>query len=82
MADIEYFNDGIFVKFIPNTKDGEHIYNTMANEMNGNPTILKRDLKNVLHQIKKAGYTVKKAIRPKTTIDDILNDELFKELGL
>lgn len=72
--DITYLKTGFFTTFFSETKEGDKIYKEII-EQNGSPKILTRDLKNVLYQIKNAGYTVKKAKKPTLSIDDI-----FKEL--
>lgn len=81
MKDLTYFTKGPFIGFIANTDEGEKIYTEM-HEQNGSATIHAKHLKTVLHQIKKAGYTVSKAKKSKLTLDEILNDPMFDELGI
>ena len=71
--DLTYNTTGIFTTFFPESKQGEIIYSEII-QQNGSHKILTIHLKNVLYQIKKAGYNVKKAKKSKLTIDDILKD--------
>lgn len=74
--DLTYLTTGFFTTFFPESKQGEIAYCEMI-EQNKSPKILTRDLKIVLHQLKKAGYKVKKVKKSTLKIDDI-----FKELDL
>tara|TARA_R100000781_G_scaffold113591_1_gene82401 strand:+ start:9037 stop:9273 length:237 start_codon:yes stop_codon:yes gene_type:complete len=71
--DLTYLTTGFFTTFFPESKEGEAAYKEMI-EQNESPKILTRDLKNVLHQLRKAGYSVKKAKKPTQSIDDILSE--------
>lgn len=55
MTDIIYLRVGLYTLFYPLTKDGEYIFNVMGGE-----PILTIHEKNVLAQIRKAGYSVRK----------------------
>lgn len=72
-TDLTYLTTGFFTVFFPESKQGETAYKEMI-EQNSSPKILTRDLKNVLYQLKKAGYIVKKAKKPTQTIEEILNE--------
>lgn len=80
-SDLNYIENGLFISFIPNTKDGEYIFRTMY-EQNGSATIQYNHLGGVLRQIRKAGYSVTKAKKSTETLDDILNSDWIKELGI
>lgn len=71
--DLTYLTTGFFTVFFPESKEGETAYKEIIKQ-NESPKILTRDLKNVLYQLKKAGYIVKKAKKPTQTIDEILTD--------
>lgn len=71
--DLTYLTTGFFTTFYPESKQGETVYKEMI-EQSRSPKILTRDLKTVLYQIRKAGYTVKKAKKPTQTIEEILNE--------
>ena len=78
ITDLTYNTTGIFTTFYPESKQGEVIYNQMI-EQNGSPKIYTIHLKNVLCQIKKAGYSVKKAKKiskkeANKIMNEILND--------
>jgi hypothetical protein len=75
MTDLSYRINGLFARFLPNTKAGEQAWKQM--EVQHGATILARDLKVVLHQIKTAGYTVAKEKKCKMT-----DDELLAALGI
>jgi hypothetical protein len=72
MVDLEYRNDGLFTRFYPNTPAGENAWRQMAEQNNGTPTILSVHTDNVLYQLRKAGYSVKKAGKPTHTLEEIL----------
>lgn len=74
--DLTYLKTGLFTTFFAESKGGEIAYKEMI-EQNKSPKILTRDLKNVLHQLKTAGYTVRRAKKSNLSIEDI-----FKELDL
>lgn len=84
MYDLTYLTTGLFTVFFPETKDGEYAFKTMCEELGNNSAkILTRDLKSTLKQLRKAGYTVGKAKPVKhLSIDDILDSDLAKELGI
>ena len=84
VIDLTYNTTGIFTTFFSESKQGEVIYNQMI-EQNGSPKIYTIHLKNVLYQIKKAGYSVKKAKKVSKKeadkiMNEILNDPMFNEL--
>lgn len=55
MTDIIYWRSRLYTQFYPLTKNGEYIFNVMGGE-----PILTIHEKNVLAQIRKAGYSVRK----------------------
>lgn len=71
--DLTYLTTGFFTTFFPESKSGEIAYCEMI-EQNKSPKILTRDLKNVLYQLKNAGYNVKKQKKSNLSIDDILKE--------
>lgn len=79
--DLEYYDKGLFVGFLPNTKEGESAYNEIV-KVTGDNYIRKDHLREVLKQLRKAGYNVKKSKKSNLTMDEILNDPLLKELGI
>lgn len=72
-TDLTYLTTGFFTVFLPESKEGETAYKEMI-EQNSSPKILTMDLKNVLYQLKKAGYVVKKAKKPTQTLEEILKE--------
>tara|TARA_R110002020_G_scaffold334555_2_gene549799 strand:- start:9940 stop:10197 length:258 start_codon:yes stop_codon:yes gene_type:complete len=83
-TDLTYSTSGIFTTFYPESKHGEIIYNEII-EQNGSSKIYTIHLKNVLYQIKKAGYSVKKAKKlskkeADKIMNEILNDPMFNDL--
>jgi hypothetical protein len=59
MEDFNYIQDGFFVSLIPNNIQASEIYNQIWNELNGKVPI--KVWPNIRSQLKKAGYTVRKA---------------------
>jgi hypothetical protein len=80
MADLEYKNNGMFTHFYPNTPAGEDAWRVMAKE-DGVAAVFSHQAKDVIRQLKAAGYTVRKA-KPltKTEIENIYKE--MEELGL
>lgn len=79
-TDLYYTTDGFFVTLIPNTEDGEYIWNEIANSFEGAARFPAHMKPSIFAQIKDAGYTVCKA--PKVKFDNISDDELLAELGV
>jgi hypothetical protein len=71
MTDLEYTNDGMFTRFIPNTPAGENAWREMAKD-DGVAAVLNNHAKAVISQLRKAGYTVAKAKPVKQSIESIL----------
>lgn len=71
VTDLEYINTGLFTRFMPNTAAGEVAWCEMAKE-SGVAAVLSIHTKNVIAQLKAAGYSVAKAKKPIQTIDEIL----------
>lgn len=69
--DIEYFIDGMFTRFVPNTRAGELAWNEMAKK-EGVAAVLSMHSKSVINQLRNAGYVVAKAKPVKQSIDEIL----------
>lgn len=80
MKDLSYYDSGMFVQFLPNTKEGEQAFNELAAHTDGTGKVFAQHAKATIAQLKAAGYTVGKGKRPNVTMDDILNDEIFDEL--
>lgn len=77
MTDIYYIEQGLFTTFIPNTKDGEMLWNSIAKENKGVAKIFTTHLKSTLKQIKDAGYSVRKK---KSSLVEIDAEKLLEEL--
>ena len=75
-TDLSYTTGDMWTKFYPNTEAGELAYRKMMDE-NGVAAVLNIHAKNVIAQIKKAGYSVAKS-KP-VSLDTIFSefDELF-----
>lgn len=79
MSDLSYTTSGLFTRFMPNTPAGEEAWRVMAEET-GNAAVLSIHARNVIAQLRKAGYSVAKAKKaPAWTSAD---DELLSELGV
>lgn len=81
-ADIEYIEGGMFVTFVPNTTEGEHVWRQLAESTDGTGKVFAIHAKQVIQDMRKAGYTVRKA-KPasKKDTNKMLEefDELFRE---
>lgn len=77
MTDITYTQDGFITKFFPETPAGETIWRTIAEQEGGNAVVFTMHAKNVISQIRRAGYKVTKA---KPVKWDVSDDELLAEL--
>ena len=75
--DITYVDEGLFVRFMPETPAGEAAWNTMAAE-NGGACFLTIHLAAILQQLRAAGYTVRKQRREKS--DGLSDDALLAAL--
>ena len=73
MVDLEYTNSGMFTRFYPVTRAGEDAWREMAKE-DGCAAVLSIHAKNVIGQLRKAGYSVAKAKKTTQTIADILKE--------
>lgn len=71
MIDIEYTTTGLFTRFIPNTPAGEDAWREMARD-DGCAAVLNIHAKNVIGQLRSAGYKVAKAKKTTQSIDEIL----------
>jgi hypothetical protein len=76
MTDITYINDGMFTKFFPETPAGETIWRTIAEKEGGNAVVFTMHAKNVIAQIRRAGYKVAKAKPVKSDVNAILAELL------
>lgn len=78
MTDLNYITDGFYITLIPNTKDGDYIWNEIAAKFDGVAKIPSHMKPSIFKQIKDAGYTIRKAPKAKPISDD----ELLKALGV
>lgn len=76
--DLEYIDTGLFTRFIPNTPEGESAWRTM--DENGGACVFTLHADKAIAQLRKAGYSVKRAKKqPPLTACQI--DNLLAELG-
>ena len=79
MTDLIYYQDGMFISFIPMTNDGDSAWNEMAKNLGGVAAVFIFHKDAVLKQLRDAGYKVRK--RKKSDMQcDLSDDELLKEL--
>ena len=72
--DISYSKDKMFTTCYPESRDGEEVWRTMAEKMDGAATVFNFEAKAIIKQIRDSGYIVKKAIKTTGTIDQILKE--------
>lgn len=70
--DITYTVDGMFTRFYPETDAGKKAWNAMNTPETPNACIPTMHLKNVLSQLRIAGYSVGKAKPVKVSDDELL----------
>ena len=75
--DLTYTQTGMFTRFIPESKAGEDAWREMANKMGGVAAVLNFEAKNVISQLRNAGYKVGKAKPVKMS-----DDKLLEALGV
>ena len=73
-TDLNYITDGFFITLLPNTKDGEKIYNQIANAFGGFAKFPVHMKDSIFWDIKNAGYTIRKARKVKTDINKIFGE--------
>lgn len=84
MTDLTYTNNGTFVQFIPNTPEGEVVFKQMTwhhsvlGEFNGEFPV--SQLRMVLKQLRKAGYSVSKHKYEKISKEE--EESIFQALVL
>ncbi len=74
-SDLSYFADGLLTRFLANTTAGEDAWRVIAEGTHGTGVILTAHLESTLHQLRAAGYSVRKGKREKTSekeADDLL----------
>ncbi len=80
MADLTYFNDSMFTRFISHTDAGDKAWNEMAAECDGVAAVFNHQAKAVIAQLRRAGYEVKKSPKQKPLTAAEL-DTLLEELA-
>lgn len=82
--DIEYYNDEMFTRFFPITKEGENAWRVIAETVGGEggAVVFNTQLESTLAQLRRAGYSFKKRAKPtRAEIDAMLSDdEILAEL--
>jgi len=76
--DLTYTTDDMFTSFYPETKAGEEAWQVIAEQTEGSGAVLTIHAKSTIAQLRRAGYSVRKA-EPTTVMSD---DELLAELGV
>ncbi|MAI17133.1 MAG: hypothetical protein CBC71_06235 [Rhodobacteraceae bacterium TMED111] len=81
MTDLTYLDNGFYITLIPNSREGEYIYNTIANEFNGVGVFPSHMKASIFKQIKDAGYKIRKAKKPKKIDWTDEDQKLLEVLG-
>lgn len=79
MTDLTYSVNSMFATFFPESKAGEDAWRVIAEQNEGVAKVLSIHLEFVLYQLRKAGYSVKKAQVKNPLMTD---NELLAELGV
>lgn len=77
MTDLTYTTDDMFTRFYPETKDGEQAWKVISEQTEGSGAVFNFQSKSTIAQLRRAGYSVRKA-KPSSIMTD---DELLAELG-
>ena len=72
MTDLNYTSDGFNITLYANNDAGSYIYNEIARAFGGVAKFPVHMKESIFYQIKSAGYSIRKASKPKQSIDDIL----------
>lgn len=72
--DLEYITGNIFTAFFPNTSHGESAWRTIAEHTDGTGKVLNCQAVGTIAQLRRAGYSVRKAPSSGVTSDDILGE--------
>lgn len=59
--DLVYIDQGLFTAFIPETKEGEDVWQQLAEHTDGTGKVLTIQAKQIIASLRKAGYSVHKA---------------------
>lgn len=78
MTDLYYTDDGVIIRFYPETTAGIKAYNTMAKTQDGCAHIFSFHKDAVFRQLRKAGYTVEKMHKENPV--DLSDDDLLQVL--
>ena len=81
MSDLTYTNDGTFARFMPQSKAGEDAWREIAAHCGGVANIPLHHLPSTLAQLRKAGFSVRKAStrRESMSSDEILDAIMAKQ---
>lgn len=75
-ADLTYQDQGLFTQFYPETDQGIAAWNQLAEVTDGTGKVLTIQAKQIIAQLRKAGYSVYKAKKANKTDEDKLLSEL------
>lgn len=78
-TDISYRHLGMFTLFMPESPEGETAWNELAEYTEDTGKVLRIHAKSTIDQLKRAGYTVKKAAKVKPPTAQEMR-EIFKEM--
>ena len=81
-SDLYYIQDGYYITLVSNTPEGDYIYNEIASAFNGVAKFPVSMKESILHQIKQAGYSIRKARTSETKLTPELASSMLAELGI
>lgn len=81
-SDLTYYYAGGFLRFVPNTPEGQDAWREMAKASEGTAAFPPRMKASIFRQLKEAGLTVKKNSPVKKTLTSEEAGKLLSELGL
>jgi hypothetical protein len=74
MHDLNYTDDGVIIRFYPNTQAGIDAYNIMANAQNGCANIFSFHKNTVFAQLRRAGITISKENPRDLDLEELLHE--------
>lgn len=81
-ADLNYYYAGGFLRFVPNTPEGQDAWREMAKVSDGTAAFPPQMKASIFRQLREAGLTVRKSSPIKKTLTANEAAELLAKLGL
>ena len=80
IRDLVYIRGKMFTTFFPDSEKGKAVFQELVEQNSGSNKVFNFHSKNVIRQLRSAGYIVKKEPMPTETLEDIFKE--MDELGI